>query len=653
MSLDSITETIAHFIGTFELTIEQARLRDQYDEFTALRRKVDLDELEDPTRIQIKAELELAPKDYDALPFRFPTPPADPQLPPEPDGPSIKTEITIGTPPAPGRILPDSELAGSGPEYIVLRPELTSEVIGSAVTYTFQSIVLSDNDTVGVGDFRDAGLMTAQAEAALDTALSLHAMAAPSFSISDYASAEYVQDLAAQMQASHGTQVEGATVHQFHGDDALGVIVNGQHVAEAPVWSDLLPAYHQPDETSDEMPLSVAFPAEWDQSKDPEFDDGHTVVAGGNLAINEVALTVGWVDAPFIAVGGQAVSLTAISQVALVSDMDVGSPGGGSGTMVVQSSQIDTQSNPAPWLSGTTSAAGTGSQPAQMTVDWIHGDLVVANFFKQVIDATDIDHIQADISASSTMYALGANQMVNVADVVQLGSFYDLIMIGGDMVSVDMLFQTLALVDDDIVSGGLTGGASAASDGNLLMNQASVTGQGQDTQQALDAGLANALAMDKMDMTALEDALLNDPMFAGMEQMRVLKIDGDLMQLNIVQQVTMLADQDDVFLSGPHAASTEVIAGSNAMLNAANINKLGVDSTVMAAGGAYSDLLLHQASLIDTPDDQISPALANEAIAILMDDAMTAAAGTGAVTGPDLTPTEVLNSHDGLQTMLA
>lgn len=650
MLFDSITETIAHFIGTFELTVEEARQREQYDEFTALRRQAETDGLDDPNKIVVKTDLDLNPKDYDPLPYSFPTPPTDPQLPPAPVGPMPETRITIGDPLAPAQLVFKSDgPVSEGPEFVAFQPQIDGNLIGSAVTYTFQTIVLRDNDTVGTGDFRDAGLLAAQAEEALGVAQSLHAMAVPSYDLSDYLSVEYVQGLAEQMQSPLMTSVDGATVYQFHGEDALGIVVNGEYVAEAPVWSDLLPAYHQPED-AEEMPVSLAYPEEWNQSEDAEFESGHTVVTGGNLAINEVALNVGWVDAPFIAVGGQAISLTMISQVALVSDLDVGNTGSGSGTNVVQSAQMEVQANPAPWLAGNSVAAGGDGQPSFLTVDWINGDLVVANFFKQVINATDIDHIQTEISASSTMYAMGGNQMVNVADLVQLGSYYDLIMIGGDMISVDMLFQTLVLMDDDIVSGGQVGSLGGANE-NLLMNQASVMTHGLDLQQALEDNLAGAMAMNQTNMAALEDALLNDPMFAGMEQMRVLNIEGNLLQVNILEQVTMLADQDDIFLSGSNGANTQVIAGSNAMLNAANINKLGVDSVVMAAEGSYSELLLHQASLIDLPEDDISPEFANEAIAILMEEAMTAGHAAVGATGPELIP-EDLDANMGLHSIL-
>ena len=649
MALDSVTETIAHFVGTFELTIEQARLRDQYEEFVALRRKAEVEELEDSISIRVKADLDLDPGEYDPLPYMFKVPPAEPVPAPPIGGPLDETVIKLGTPSTEGQYVPDNQLASAANvDFVIIKqlPEIGAH--GSAVTYTMQTLVLSDNDTVGEGDFRDTDAMIAEAEEALDMAMSLHAMQAPSLAISDYMSADYVEALAEQMQTPMNSDVDGVTIHQFHGDDAMGIIVNGEHVEESPVWADLLPDHHQPEEVEEEE-ATAHLPDEWDQSEDPDFDDGHTVIAGGNLAINEVATTVAWVDAPFIAVGGQAISLTMVSQVAVVSDMDEGTPGSGSGTNVIQSAQIEVEAKAAPWLAQST---GEDEQPSFLTVDWIHGDLVVANFVKQMIDATDIDHIQTEISAASTLYAMGDNEMVNVSDLIQLGSFYDLIMIGGDMISVDMLFQTLVLMDDDVVTGGMAAGTGGGDD-NLVMNQASLTTIGEDSEGELNDNLTEAMALSDMDLAALEEALLNDPMFAGMEQMRVLKIDGNLLQVNIVEQVTMLADQDDVHLSGPNGAETEVLSGSNAMLNAANITKIGVDSTVMAAGGTYSDLLLHQASLIEMPENEESEELANEAIALLMEESAGVAGQAGMGTqGPQLTPSEMLSPDDGLQSML-
>jgi hypothetical protein len=643
MSLDSITETIAHFVGTFELTIEQGRLRDQYEEFTALRRKVELEDLSDPTRIEVKATLKADPGNYAPIPFKFNTPPAELPPPPPANGPNYETNIFLYPPEGPSEAVREAALGPSEAPPLMLF-QFQNELIGSAVTYTFQTLFLRDNDVVGEGEFRDVDALISAGQDMLEAALTFHAVAAPSFALADYASLELLSEIAEQIVNPMNSDIEGVTVHQFHGEDAVGVIINGEKVEEAPEWDDLLPAYHQPDE---ETETPDVLPVEWDRSDDEDFADGHMVIAGGNLAVNEVAATIAWIDAPYIAVGGKAMDLTVISQVAVISDWDHIEQGGSSGTKVVQSASFGVEAKAAYWLN---QAEGAEGQPAFASVDWISGDLVVANFIKQEIDATDIDHIQAEISASTTLYAMGDNQMVNVTEIVQLGSYYDVIMIGGNMISVDMLFQTNVLVDDDIVSGG---SISAQGDENLVMNEASVSKTGEDSHKVLHQDMANAMALGESDMDALEDALLNDPMFAGMEQIRALKIEGDLMQVNIMEQVTMLLDQDDVHVSGPKAAETEIIAGSNALLNAANVAKAGIDSVVMAAEETYSDLLLHQASLYDVPDQDDISELTNDAIAVLMEEANSELAKIHETVAKQTAPTEMAGADDGLQTMLA
>lgn len=640
MSLDSITETIAHFVGTFELTIEQARLRDQYEEFTALRRKNELDELEDPTAIRIKANLKLDPGEYDPLPYKLLPPPPELPLPPVPDGPLAMAEIYVGPNFGPQPYIPSVEFGEAQTAVLVLDPQVAPLIIGSAVTYTFQTIIMSDNDVIGHGDFRNIEIQIAQGKEMLDTALSMHAVSSPSLNIEDYKSLEYLEGLADQMQSATIVQIEGVVIHQFHGEDAMGIFVNGEKVDEMPDWNELLPAHHQ-EEDEEESDEPDMMPDEWDRSDDEEFGEGHVVIAGGNLAINQVAITVAWVDAPVIAVGGKSVSLTVVSQVAVVSDIDEGGPGVQSDTNVIQASYIGTEASEEWWQDG--SVAEPGIDPI-VSVTWIQGDLWVTNFIKQVIDATDIDKINTEISASTSLYALGDNILTNVTNIVQLGNFYDLIMIGGNMISVDQLHQTIVLMDDDVFDGGTPDEA----DDNLVMNQASLTTTGEDTFEEMDIPHAEAMPLQQVDREAFEDALTNNPEYAGMELLRVLKIEGDLVQVNAIEQITILQDQDDLSVDGA------VVQGAgNALLNSASITKVGVDSTVMAAGGEYSDLLLHQASLLDLPDENLAAEITNEAIAIIMEE--TAATGENAIAQAqsNLTPSEMAGGDDALQTMLA
>ena len=648
MSLDSITETIAHFVGTFELTIEQARLRDEYQEFVALRRKNELEELEDPTTIRVKANLKLDPGEYDPLPYKLLPPAADLPLPPVPNGPLEMAQMISGPGFGPDPYVPAVQLGEAQTVIVVPDPQVVPLIIGSAVTYTFQTIVMNDNDVIGQGVFRDVELQIAQGQEMLDVALSMHAIVTPSLNIEDYQSLEYLESLADQMQSPMVSQIEGVTVYQFHGEDALGIFVNGEKVDEMPDWNDLLPAHHQTDEEEEEEGDTPDMtPDEWDRSDDEEFGEGHTVIAGGNLAVNQVDVTLAWVDAPVIAVGGKSVSLTVVSQVAVVSDVDQGGPGVQSSTNVVQSAHIGTEASEAWWVEDNVSES---SADPIVSVTWIQGDLWVTNFIKQVIDATDIDKISTELSASTSLFTLGDNVLTNVTNIVQLGNFYDLVMIGGNMISVDVLHQTIALMDDDVYGSGTP---DQEGNENLVMNQASVTATGEDTLEELDMPHAEALTLQQVDREAFEDALTSNPDYAGMELIRVLNIKGDLVQVNSVEQITLLQDQDDMTVEGAEAVNAAVNGAGNALLNAANITKTGVDSTVMAGGGEYSDLLIHQASLLDIPDQEDVSEIANEAIAILMEE--TAAAGDEAIAQAqsNLTPSEMAGSDDALQSMLA
>ncbi|KUJ82298.1 type I secretion protein [Ruegeria profundi] len=646
MSLDSITEQIAHFVGTFELTTEQARWRDQYEEFVALRRKAELENLEDPTRIEVKAPLKMNPGDYDPISYKFA--PLKSDLPPPAVSPGPVEDAVLMSNPAfgPDVFFPEMLGFGDGVQFnVILKPEFIHQLIGSAVTYTVQKIHLNDNDVVGEGNFRDAEAIMEQGQALKAVAMSLHAVSTPSIHIQDYQSGEAIEQLIEQMQSPVTIDIEGVTVHQFHGEDATGIIVNGEHVDEMPDFLELMPEHHKNDleEEEDEYGISDDLPAEWDQSEDQEFEDGHSIVAGGNFAVNEVAVTVGWVDAPNIVVGGQAVNLTFVSQVAVVTDVDQGE-GAQSKTQVLQASDISTEANEAAWLE--LNVAEDPEQDPIVSIDWISGDLLVTNFIQQLIDATDIDHIATEITSSSTVYTLGDNILTNVTNILQLGTYYDVIIIGGDMISVDVVTQTIVFTDNDVIHGAHTTDA----EDNLVMNQVSLKTEGQDSHTEMSANLASTVDLQEVDTDALEDALLNDPMFAGTELIRVLKIEGDLMQVNVIDQVTMLQDDDDVYVETPGGEEVSALGAGNALLNAASVTKMGVDSVVMAQEGEYSELMLHQASMFDSPEEE-NPELVNEAIAMLLEE--VDAAANEVENAANLTSSEMATIDDGLQTMLA
>jgi hypothetical protein len=88
---------------------------------------------------------------------------------------------------------------------------------------------------------------------------------------------------------------------------------------------------------------------------------------------------------------------------------------------------------------------------------------------------------------------------------------------------------------------------------------------------------------------------------------------------------------DDFLATG---RAVQLVTGSNAQLNAAQIHDIGLDSEIMVGGETYNEALIYQAQLLD-PDAPptgvgLTP-LTSEAVAFLADDMLG--------TGPDDNPT--------------
>ena len=660
MLVDRTTETISHFIGLFALKVEQERLRDSYEEFTAERRKADLTPV-DPMAPEVEHDHQLRKSNPG---------------PKEPADSETRETVDLDVPRWPGPEAPDEgppapplELAGEiadtvGPGLIVLAPPEPpvppmpeAGEPGSMLTVTVQVARLHDNDTIGSGDFRDVSLHAADLAAWAGVAETLHAPAGPGRG--EIPTLEDALALHAAMQSFAPVAPEGAEVFTTLGPAIPQIIVNGQAVEEAPAWKDLLPAYHQDKE-------EAAGLEDWELPEfyrpNPDGPEGHEIVAGGNLLVNEAQIALSYIDAPLIAVGGTWIDLDIVSQVAIVSNHDEGLSIGDEGASAVyQIVEVEEIAKEASWtIPGT---KGAEAPPSRISLEIVEGDLLVSNTIEQVIELLDNDAFAMSITAANSAYILGANIVVNATSLVTAGFGYDLILIGGDFISIDTIHQTLVLLDDDRVETGpqapsvasfdtdgarATDGIAQASDGiaggigterdaedeveeedaatdpapdNLLVNKALLKTVGVDTASEMTDGIADILASSSDDLEMLREQLLSDPALAGLEQARVLKINGDLILSNTVKQTILASDRDDILVDNA-PPGLDIVAGQNAMLNAAAISVWGVDSKVMTQNEVYSDLLIHQARLVDEPDadEAADPGLVNEAVAFLMDD---------------------------------
>jgi hypothetical protein len=121
--------------------------------------------------------------------------------------------------------------------------------------------------------------------------------------------------------------------------------------------------------------------------------------------------------------------------------------------------------------------------------------------------------------------------------------------------------------------------------------------------------------------------LSTDLNFQGYEGLNVLYITGNLYDVNVIKQVSVLGDSDDVtqaaanVLAHSENATVSIDTGSNAVINIAHIVDYdSFGSTTYLAGQLYSDAILIQGGILENDTSGPNPAgdrLANEVIAFL------------------------------------
>jgi hypothetical protein len=214
-----------------------------------------------------------------------------------------------------------------------------------------------------------------------------------------------------------------------------------------------------------------------------------------------------------------------------------------------------------------------------------------------------------------------------------MGMQYDLVIIGGNVLDINSITQISLLYDNDWVRAedGVDPGADIQTGNNLLWNFASIHNVGTDSPFAAmpDYMAATQKAIEDRDPN-MPEGLSFDMNFQGYAGLNVLYITGNLYDMTIIKQVSILGDSDDVTLAAstilennPDATVT-IDTGSNAVVNIAEI--VDYDSfgqTTYLAGQLYSDAILIQGGLVEHDTTQPQPAddrLANEVIAFLDND---------------------------------
>ena len=677
--MDPITEQIAHFIGHWQLAVEEGRLRQSFDEIEPVAPQPEDQSNLAGVSVRLSAPHELAPYDP-GLTYR-PAPPAQPNLDPaphydvrasvvEPEGSRLDIEYPE---------IPD--MGGFRGSLTLLFPNP-----GSVVIITVQTAFLDDDDLLlnGAGaSFRDPAVFHDALVGLASDAQALAGFTLPALG-SEASFAELSREIALRVDAAAPASAAGAEIWIAEDAEVSGITVNGVKLEEAPVWSDHLPLHLRPaekgaededtaegDDEDDDSAEDEDTPAPGDSGNPPgahdfsrdfegdgtdgadadQVDPGHTAIAGANSLINEVAIASSWLDASVFAVRGDVLQLDAISQVNVLLDHDavMGSAVASASTSMNVAEIVTVSSEDG------TEPGGDGL-PASWHVTRISADIIQTNWVEQYTFATDFDRAEVVLSGNATHLGLGGNEIVNATILNEIGYQWDLIFVGGDMIDVTAITQENVLLDSDTVTASGPAGASVSTADNLLWNGVTLAKTGIDQFAALTEKFAEAAQDLAEGAETIAREVAQDALFKGTEMLRVLQIDGDFITLNSLKQTNILGDADQIHLameSLAEALQTKLVAGSNALLNLASVEEHGIDSVIMAGGQVYSDALLYQAELIEldaAPTGVGLSSLAGEAVAFLADGMIDETSeGSIAPTSGAEGPADL----DVMQTMLA
>ena len=668
MVMDKITEAIAHFIGLFEIAVEEGRLRKDYTEFQAAKAAA----AEQPELPDFDAQTK-APFDFLGM---------DPGLRYVPPAPELVKAATWweGVYPAPqvptgpvrflspeGR-LPEADL----PSMASVRFSMEIDPPHSVAARMNQDIALHDNDYVSVGGHGLKFTPVTDHAPEIAELIANRAELSPFGALQQPGSAEdigsFIQEAASTLTTFAQEHAEDDGMFIVDQDVITGIYVNGQVVTERPDLKEHLPGNDEGETEEETGDASDPTVHQVSGSGELQIDASVELEAGGNTLVNTVMLSSNWLAGTVTAVVGDHIELNAIIQINAWSDNDLAGSSLNGWTLdpesLTESFNIAMFQRIDPTDSAEQAAQPVGDFPENWVVTQIEGDMIFMNWIEQFSFVMDNDIHVLSSSGVTTTVTTGANTAFNDISFQELGFYYDLIIVGGNIYDANIIQQMNVLFDDDLVGAvdgfQTTGDANLSTSGNLLWNSASITNIGGadrfDTLPDAYRLAAENLAAGNKD---LPDQVLQDDAFANLGGLRVLYVTGDILDLRYVKQTNVLGDADQVALAmeqvgeGHPEADWTIATGSNALVNVAGIIDVDSGAKTYVGGDHYSDEILIQAELVSADPElggRDPDVLVSEAVAFLDDDTSDASTGE---TLPAPPPAIDAGHADGMQSILA
>lgn len=637
---DSVTEIIAHFLGYFEIRVEELRVRLEYEEFV---RKEALAP-QDPhlLNIPVNPVQTYAPAGYDpgvvyhppiwflrgeapvhgvhAVPAFW----ADPWLPWIP------------------RTVDELPVFGGGE----VQPVLIGPQPDSVIAVISQQITLFDHDVVILGEF--TGTIDFQSGALEGLAFltaSANSVGAPVTGISAVTAVgdvplfmagtvEYIDSVEAAGSTDEMTVVETG--------DITGIYVNGAIVSEVPDLMEALPEQleekakgEEDDENEDYEEVVTGETHAGVTINGADVPESVDLEAGANMLVNEVALMNAGLTSIFLGVLGNFHQLDAIIQSNAYSDIDSLGDGVRNIGKATEAFNVAAFKQQTLDMAGEAKAENPDTFPDFWQVSVVKGDIIFVEWMQQFTFMSDEDIHVLSATGTTTTVTTGENVGLNGVSFSNIGQFYDLIIVGQNLYDANVIVQSNVLYDDDtleVLAGGQ--GFDAATSGNLLWNQATILNVGATDITAGKVPDHYQQAADRLSggNYAMPDDFKHDGSFEGFGALRVLYVEGSVYDLRYVEQATVLGDADYVatqesrFLAENEEVAYKVSTGSNALINMATIVDYDtVGNTAYVGGEIYSDAILIQADMVSTgPGDGSEDELVTEIVAFLDTDAVVA-----------------------------
>ncbi|MDK1490744.1 hypothetical protein QN219_11800 [Sinorhizobium sp. 7-81] len=662
MHAERVNEIVAHFLGLFETASDEVRVRHQYLQGSETWKPAPEDTGSDTPLPDFQCSFEL--KDYDPdisyqpsdyrlegfdiagrSQFSDNTPPDAVSL----DDLAIESRL-FSTVAGPSGIAPDHVAPHhAAPETAPVVQEGTGSVSGEIQ----QVNLLHDDDVLNMNGSpmaaRDASSVTEKLAEYVEEATN----ASPLAQLGQIDSSEALSALAAHLKALAATvradepqqsddpatpvdqtlsttvapadlpeDDRGTTV--LAADDIEGVRVNGAHVEVLPELADFLSAGAN-------------------GAIQPNSDNGSAleVEAGANEVGTFASIVSASATASVTVVMGDYHQIDVISQSYVYADSDEANGPFAAGAYEAVSQAIAmniANFERHEFEAAAGEAAGAEGQLSAFPTSWrvnvIEGDLSIVHWIEQYNYVSDNDTVSITTNGAETTVLTGGNVAVNFASFVDFGTQYDLVVVGGHVLDMNLISQVSVLYDNDQIQGISAGnGITLDEGGNLVWNAGSIENIGDNERfESVPDYMHQVVDNIREGTSDLPEALANDQDFAGYSSLHVLYVTGNLYDVNVIKQVSILGDADAVtYTAGStpeEGLDTEVTVhvSSNTVVNVAQI--IDYDSfgqTTYVGGEVYSDTILIQSGIVDIGRDgdtlSFQPdGLVNEVIAFVGED---------------------------------